>query len=215
MNVKCEQIHRMFGKLKRYRYPFDESTIPKNGIYIQFENGEMAHSGDRIVRIGTHDGQDNLRPRLKEHFDDFGRSVFRRKIGTALINRSIMEGTKFWSVNDLKEWSDPEWDTREERFLKMKRYDRLEEAEKQVSKYIRNNISFVCIEINTKEKRKYFEARLISTISNCTECEKSTLWLGNFSTKPKVCKSSLWQEQRLWKDNLSDIDMQELIKICV
>lgn len=65
----CERLHKILNGLKRHRFPFDESLIPKNGIYVLFENGERAHGDcDRIVRIGTHTGKDNLRQRLVEHF---------------------------------------------------------------------------------------------------------------------------------------------------
>jgi hypothetical protein len=48
--------------------PFDDSPIPLNGIYILFEDGEIAHGTNRIVRIGTHTGKDQLFSRLKQHF---------------------------------------------------------------------------------------------------------------------------------------------------
>jgi len=208
----CEQLHEIFNGLKRYCYPFDEKDIPENGIYVQFENGEKAHSGDRIVRIGTHDGQGNLRQRLNEHFENGERSVFRRKVGSALINKAIKEGSSFWSEEDLKDWS-TNWTDRKEKFKGRNHYDRLERAEKIVSEYIQKNISFICIKIEDKEKRKNFETRLISTVSNCKECKKSEHWLGNFCyNKEKVIKSGLWQEQGLWGDDISDIEFKELIK---
>jgi len=208
----CKQLHEIFNKLKRYCYPFDEKDIPENGIYVQFENGEKAHSGDRIVRIGTHNGQGNLRQRLNEHFEDGGRSVFRRKIGFALINKAIKEGSSFWSKEDLVDWSTG-WTKRKEKFEKRNCSDRLEEAEKITSKYIRENISFICIKVEDLEKCQKFEARLISTVSNCNECKKSENWLGNFCNKPKVVKSGLWQEQELWKEDISDEEFEELKKL--
>ena len=65
----CEKLHNIFNGLERHKFPFERSLIPKNGIYILFEKGERAHSNcDRIVRIGTHAGQNNLPKRLTEHF---------------------------------------------------------------------------------------------------------------------------------------------------
>ena len=208
----CKQLHEIFNGLKRYRYPFDEKDIPENGIYVQFENGEKAHSGDRIVRIGTHDGQGNLRQRLNEHFEESGRSVFRRKVGSALINKEIREGSLYWSKEDLEDWS-TDWTEREEKFEKRNRSDRLEESERIVSEYIRENISFICIKVEDKEKRKHFEKRLISTVSNCKECNQSKDWLGKYCNKDRVVKSGLWQEQGLWGENISDIEFEELKKL--
>jgi len=220
MSEKCEMLHSLFSILKRHTYCTDYSAhIPKKGIYIMFEKGEKAHSADRIVRIGTHTGEKEKNPlakRLKEHISPNGRSVFRRKAGSAIINKNRIEGSTFWSEEDLLDWGKP-WKKggfrQRERFIKRGRSIQFEEVDKLVSKYVRENISFVCIEIEDKQSRKLFEARLISTVSNCPECQMSEHWLGNFSTKEKVRKSGLWQEDELWKDNLTDAEFAELEQI--
>ena len=43
------------------------AKVPPNGVYVLFEMGEEGHGGERIVRIGTHTGQNNLAPRIREH----------------------------------------------------------------------------------------------------------------------------------------------------
>jgi len=96
MSKICKQIHHLFSKLQRHSFPFDENAIPKNGIYILFEKGETAHDTDRIVRIGTHTGDNQLRSRLKQHFvkENKDRSIFRKNIGRALlskVNNSFLE----------------------------------------------------------------------------------------------------------------------------
>lgn len=50
----CERLHRCFNDRQRFRFPFDSAAIPHNGIYLLFETRELAHGGDRIVRVGTH-----------------------------------------------------------------------------------------------------------------------------------------------------------------
>ena len=60
--------HNFFNGLKRFRFPFNERDIPLNGIYVLFEKGEKAHDCERIVRIGTHTGNNQLRSRLYQHF---------------------------------------------------------------------------------------------------------------------------------------------------
>lgn len=64
------ELHQIFNKQKRYYFPFDDfiNEIPKNGIYIIFEKGERYKNLDRIVRVGTHTGNNQLRSRLKQHF---------------------------------------------------------------------------------------------------------------------------------------------------
>ena len=96
MGQICENVHHLFSKIQRYSFPFYENTIPKNGIYILFEKGEVAHDTDRIVRIGTHTGDNQLRSRLKQHFvkENKDRSIFRKNIGRALlskVNNSFLE----------------------------------------------------------------------------------------------------------------------------
>ena len=54
--------------MKIFYYPFNPKDIPLNGIYIMFEEGEFAHGGKRIVRVGTHTGPNNLRNRIAEHY---------------------------------------------------------------------------------------------------------------------------------------------------
>lgn len=63
MNI-CNEIHQIFNGLKEYKFPFDSKEIPKNGIYILFEKGEHFNGFKRIVRVGTHIGQNQLQSRL-------------------------------------------------------------------------------------------------------------------------------------------------------
>ena len=81
MSSICQKTHELFNALPRHSFPFDESKLPDNGIYILFEKGEEAHGVDRIVRIGNHIGRDQLRSRLYQHFvqENKDRSIFRRK----------------------------------------------------------------------------------------------------------------------------------------
>ena len=85
---ECEEIHNLFNNTKRLKFPFNEEEIPLNGIYILFEKNEFAHNLDRIVRVGTHTGDNQLRARLNQHFvkENKDRSIFRKNIGRALLN---------------------------------------------------------------------------------------------------------------------------------
>ena len=90
MNEECNTIHKLFNGVKRIHFPFNRNEIPLNGIYVLFEKGENAHGVDRIVRIGTHTGNNQLISRLWQHFihENKDRSIFRKNIGRCFLNKS-------------------------------------------------------------------------------------------------------------------------------
>lgn len=206
MSEKCKQLHQWFNNLERISFPFDERKIPRNGIYILFENGEIAHGMDRIVRIGTHKGKNRLRSRLKQHFikENKDLSVFRKNIGRALLNRDKDPFLDQWEIDLTSRKA-------KEKYSALIDLEKQKEVEKRVSQYIQANFSFVAIEVETQEKRLELESKIISTISLCDECKPSSDWLGLFSPKEKIIQSGLWVVNELYKEPLSDEDMQ-LIK---
>jgi len=205
MKSKAIDIHKLFNELERHSFPFNENRIPKNGIYILFEKGEIFNSFDRIVRIGTHTGNNKLISRLDEHFlkENKDRSIFRKNIGRAFLNRENNSFLEYWEMDLTSKKARLELENKVDLNLKNK-------TESKVSNYIQNNFSFATFQINNKNTRLYFEKKLISTISLCSECNPSKEWLGNFSTKEKIRKSGLWQVNELWKTPISEIDMEEL-----
>ena len=68
-----------------------ENILPKNGVYIMYEKNETAHGGERIVRIGINSRQDDrLLKRIYSHYyGTMRRSVFRKHIGSCLLNKGI------------------------------------------------------------------------------------------------------------------------------
>ena len=83
MSENCKNLHELFNNLPKLEFPFNEEHIPMNGIYVLFEKGEFAHNTNRIVRVGTHTGKNQLRSRLIQHFlnENKDRSIFRKNIG--------------------------------------------------------------------------------------------------------------------------------------
>ena len=201
MSKICHTIHQWFNGIKKHSFPFDKQDIPKNGIYILFEKAEFAHSTSRIVRIGTHIGKNKLPSRLKEHFvnENKDRSIFRKNIGRALLNKD----------NDpfLKQWNKKALPPDSVDFIKQ------EKIEKRVTKYIQENISFVTFQIENKSKMLELESKIISTVSLCDECKPSQNWLGLFSPVEKIRRSGLWLVNELWKTPLSEDDLKELKNI--
>jgi hypothetical protein len=204
MSEICQKLHELFNSVKKHSFPFKESDIPENGIYILFEKGELAHGKERIVRVGTHTGKDNLRQRLKEHFinEVKDRSIFRKNIGRCLLNKAGDQFLKEWELTPLirkVREDNPNID-----------FNKQKDVEKRVTNYMQDNFSFVIFQINEKNKRLELESKIISTISNCTECKPSQNWLGLFSPKEKIRESGLWNVNELWKEELSDKDLEEL-----
>ncbi|MBL3591833.1 MAG: hypothetical protein JMN24_18965 [gamma proteobacterium endosymbiont of Lamellibrachia anaximandri] len=210
MSAECEAIHKLASVLERHGFPFDEAKIPSNGIYILFQKGEDGHQGERVVRIGTHTGDNQLRSRLKQHFlnQNKDRSIFRKNIGRALLNQCNDPFLEHWEL-DLT--------TRKakEKYSSLIDLDYQKSIEAQVSEFIQTNFSFCVFEVNSKEERLEIESRLISTVSWCEECKPSKAWLGNASPKNKIVESGLWLVNELYKTpfNASGIErLSRLIK---
>jgi hypothetical protein len=201
----CAALHNLFNQLEHFKFPFELNKIPRNGIYILFEDGEQSHDLNRIVRIGSHRGINQLRSRLQQHFikKNKDRSIFRKNIGRAILNRS---GDSF-----LEQWN---WDltTRKAKdtYSHLVDWCKQEETEKQVTAYIQGHFSFVVFGIAEKTKRLSIESKIISTVSWCKDCHPSYNWLGLHSPKPKICQSGLWLVNELYKEPLSEVDLAEL-----
>lgn len=208
MSKGCNSLHKLFNNLPRFYFPFDKTNIPLNGIYILFENGETGHGLDRIVRIGTHTGANQLRSRLNQHFilENKDRSIFRKNIGRAILNKRNDPYLKVWQIDFTTRNKKDEFS-----YLINQKYQSLIESE--VTKYIQNNFSFCVFEVNDKDKRLELESKLISTVSACSQCKPSNNWLGNYSPVEKVKTSGLWQVNELYNLTLSMNDLTHLISL--
>ena len=205
MQHLCEDLHLWANALPVFTFPFDARALPLNGIYLLFEKEETAHGTNRIVRVGTHTGKDQLRSRLKQHFlvENKDRSIFRKNIGRALLNKDKDPFLSDWEL-DLT--------ARKAKDQHSRRIDmnRQKAIEKRVSDYIQSSFRFVVVPINEKEQRLRIELRLISTVSLCDICQPSAAWLGQFSPKEKIRKSGLWLVNELYGEPLSHEDFNGL-----
>ncbi len=204
MSRHCCELHQIVNGMERIRFPFRNKIIPDNGLYILFEREELGHGGDRIVRIGTHTGEGQLRSRLYQHFlnENKDRSIFRKNIGRAILNKSNDSYLKLWEL-DLTTRKN------KDKYLHMIDLDYQGKIEDVVTKYIQEMFSFVIIEENDKVKRLLLEKRITSDVSNCNECKSSKNWLGRYSTKEKIIDSGLWQVNELFKDGFTEDDFVE------
>lgn len=196
------------NNLNVFSFPYDEKQIPLNGIYLLFEKGEVGHGENRIVRIGTHTGVDQLRSRLRQHFlaSNKDRSIFRKNIGRCFLSKDNDPYLPVWELDMTTKLS------RDTDGAKID-YEKQHTIEKEISDYMRKNFFFGVIEVTGKEERLSLESKLISTVSHCRECKPSKHWLGNYSPKNKIRESGLWLVNELYKESLSKQDFQNLIDI--
>lgn len=201
-------MHQMLNSLKIYRFPFDTKDMPSDGVYILFESGEYAHGTKRIVRIGTHTGEKQLRSRLQQHFakENKDRSIFRKNIGRAILKKNKDPFLSIWEI-DLTT-------------TKVKRkyagavdQKKQKDVERKVTEYIQSNCSFAVFPVAEKVKRLYWEAKIISTVARCSDCGPSENWLGLYSPKSKIRESGLWLVNALYKEPLSGSDYEILKRL--
>lgn len=201
----CEFLHEELVKFPRYRHGFNLKDIPANGLYFLFENGETAHGGERIVRVGTHTGQNNLPKRLKEHLytPNKDRSVFRKHIGRSLLTRRNDPFLEAWEICLT---------TREARrqFAHKVNKDRQAEIEQEVSDYMNTNFSFAVLQVEGKDDRLNAESSILSAIAACTGCRPSKNWLGLHHPKPVIREGGLWNVLGLDETPIEQDDVEKI-----
>jgi hypothetical protein len=209
MSKICYNLHLLFSELPQFTFPFDVNRIPRNGIYVLFEKGEFAHGTERIVRVGTHTGNDQLPSRLEQHFikENKDRSIFRKNVGRAILYNDQDAFLAQWEI-DLTTSS------ARQKYAGKIDQRKLLETEKRVTEYIRQNFSFITFRVDNKTQRLCWESKMISTVSQCDECRPSKNWLGLHSPKEKIRNGRLWLLNELNKAPFSESDYEEL-KIAV
>lgn len=138
--------------------------------------------------------------------ESWDRSIFRKNIGRALLNKEDDPFLHQWEI-DLTSRKAKEQHSHAIDFAAQQR------MEQRVTKYIQSAFSFSVLPIEKKEQRLFFESRLISSISLCEGCEPSRTWLGNFSPKLKIRESGLWQVNELYKKPLTPFEWVEIESI--
>jgi hypothetical protein len=188
-----------------HAFPFDRAQLPRNGIYVLFETGEESHGGDRIVRVGTHTGDRQLPSRLVQHFADENkdRSIFRKNIGRALLSKADDPFLAEWQLDRTSRAA-------RERYGVESQTARRRAVERDVTKYLQGNFRFVVFRVDDKGDRLALESKIISTLSRCSECRPSDRWLGLSSPKEKIRQSGLWLVNELYKEPLTQADLQVL-----
>ncbi len=204
ISQRCEKLHRWFNQLPLMTLPLSTDQVPRNGLYILFENGEQAHGGRRIVRVGTHTGQNQLRGRLKDHFvkENKDRSIFRKNIGRCLLHQSGDPFLTHWEIDTT---------TREarEKYRHIDGNSRLG-VEREVTNYMQKSFSLAVFEVPDKTRRMELESKIIATISRCKDCRPSSGWLGLQSPVAKIRESGLWLVNELYRTPLTEAETERL-----
>jgi len=224
MSELCGWLHEQMEQLPLIRFPFKLETLPENGIYFFYEDGEFwGHGGEklRIVRVGTHkDG--NFRSRIREHFlldeawMDFDkskpkpsdRSIFRKNLGRALLNKEKDDYLKIWEIDFTTRRNQELWGDKRD----MEKEKKIEE---KITKILREKFSFRFIILDPHVERmgsKGLESSLIGTLASCKSCRPSSEWLGNYSPVKKIRESGLWLVQHLKSNPINEKDKEIILR---
>ncbi len=197
-------LHRLFELLPRYEWR-DIDAIPfEDGIAIVYERGETYRGYARVVHVGAHTAPGRLKQRLMDHFDRENRnaSIFRKNIGKALLNRAKDPYLDIWSLDTSRvpDREDPRYAAR---------------VERDVSAYMRVNLSFSVIPVASGELRQRLKSAIIATLLQAKDFAPSDGWLGHYSPEPKIRKSGLWQTRNLDASPLTADESLRLARIIV
>jgi hypothetical protein len=223
MTEACAYLHHTLARQPRFSAEAvllhdNLPGLPSNGVYVVFENGEQAHGGDRIVRVGTHKKQNNLAARLGLHLygKKHGRdepnkdwSIFRKHIGRCLFANCNDEFLSQWNCDRIPRAAR---DRHSIDGIKQKI------IEQRVTDYITENVSFAVLKIDDRNERIRVEQDLLATIYQCKQCGPSTGWLGKTQVAIYHCpicrngqrtpRSAIISKCGLW--NVNDMDGPEL-----
>lgn len=221
-NADCQWLHEQIERFPCIKYPFDLQKLPDDGIYFFYEESEIwGHGGSklRIVRIGSH-RSGNFKSRINDHFVfekkklDFNamrpapkeRSIFRKNIGRAILNKEKSEYLKIWEI-----------DFTDRKSRKTRSHLRDIELEKKVenkiSDLLREKFSFRYIAVENEMGSDGLESRLIGTIAHCKCCHPSKEWLGLYSPIQKIYGGKMWLVQHLGCAGINHYDKFRLRKL--
>lgn len=206
----CEWLHVSLERLPLLRVPFFPGEFPASGIFFLYEEGETLLHGNgapRVVFVGSHRGAGNLWSRVNEHFlqghelDDFDRnqskpsdrSIFRKNIGRALLNKGNDPYLAMWNICFIKREN-------RERHAENRNMEKEHELEREITKILQGKFSLRFVGLEEEGNRTgsdSLKARLIGTLAQCPTCCPSSGWLGRNSPDERIAASGLWQTQFL------------------
>ena len=199
----CYKLHKLFNSMPRFKWDTISKIGFNSGIYIVFEDGETFYDMDRVVRVGTHRSDGRLLGRLKDHFytENNDGSIFRKNIGRAILNKNKHPYLSVWTKSSSR--NDSNFNSAIQ-----------EKIEKQVTQYMRNNFSFICIPVETNTERARLEMGIIATLNKATDFVASPNWRGQYSSEREIVQSGMWLKEGLDDIPLSDIEYARIEYLC-
>jgi hypothetical protein len=210
-------LEERIGGMRRLSTCHGRMQWPVQGVYFFFENSEAGSFpgvGGRVVRVGTHalkeGGKSTFWQRLSQHRGttqggNHRGSIFRLLVGDALKEKSQSMEPKSWGIGP-----DP---SRAGKALAIARADVIaceRELECLVSEHIRS-MPFLWLpvedEAGPKSLRGYVERNSIALLSNYGRegiDQASETWLGHFSSRDRVRRSGLWNNNHVDEQYDSD-----------
>jgi hypothetical protein len=201
-------------KSRRFEKSEIDSIGLSSGVYIIFEEGEAAHGGNRVVRVGTNTGEDAaLSDRLYEHYKNEGRNIFRKHIARCLLEKEPDTGNlkklfhsskyltlvRIWKKNASEE--------------ELKKFYEIHDA---INAHIRKYCSFVVLLV-CMESCRHWEKKIIFAVAAYPDCGLSPKWLGNMFPEnirlsyARTHKSGLWNVDHVNNNHiLTDIEITGL-----
>ncbi len=207
--IMSSRLHQLFNNMSRYYSDTINSIEFDSGIYIVFEKGENYYDMDRIVRVGTHLSDGRLKDRLKDHFlrENKDGSIFRKNIGRAILNKNNHPYLEYWNMNTSKPAIVEKMGSKYNSTFQKK-------LEKQISRYVRDNLSFICIPVATKEERLRLEEGIIASLNLASDFVASTEWRGQYSPEEEIRLSGMWLKEGLNGRPLSESEYNKLEIYC-
>lgn len=200
-----QELSDGLGQLPRPGVCPENELWAQRGVYFFFEDGELRADGStpRIVRVGSHTGNNStIGTRINgEHAKDWGRSVFRRHVGTSLILRGdFPNGNVPGNGNTLAQhWYSSENGVAVHYNPNQLSQD-LHDLHSLVTETIRN-MSVLWIKIDNRDARLQFEKQCIRLLSNLNRPASmdtpSQAWLGKHALNEKIHLSGLWNVQHV------------------
>lgn len=199
---RTHQLYRHTLLLPRYGFETPRKTLPANGVYLFFEEGETVvidgQHCNRIVRVGTHVKDGRFRDRIRQHYGAHSSlngnkngSVFRKHLGGALMRKVNQEDSRL-----------PEW-------LRQKG-DSDPAMEAQVSQCLRDHFTFVYFTVPDSAERLSLEAGLIALLAQYSLAVPSQEWLGQYAAAPEIRRTGLWNTQHVNDAPLTDAQLSRV-----
>ena len=206
-NEGCSRLHEMLEQLPLRGGGVNPDDLPDGaGIYYFYQKSgdtweKSGHGNGQkgIVRIGISGG---TRGRVSDHYhgvipiediamDTFcpkDRSIMRKHIGRALLNRSGHPHALYidiWNVDMT---------TREKRdaHQHLRDIDTEKSIEREVSEVLARDFEFRCVSGASNAEVDELETSGIGIVASCGVCARSHEWLGRSHLKRVISEGKLW-----------------------